>query len=99
MLGRKNHLSLVIFHFSFAQVEVTSRKPLVDRKLIQYRDRSDRMPCSRGYRSLADSICGLLVLAIPHATWPCVREKVGLDRYGTASAATGCHTQFTLFST
>jgi len=44
MLGRKNHLSLVIFHFSFAQVEVTSRKPLVDRKLIQYRERSDRMP-------------------------------------------------------
>ena len=34
MLGRKNHLSLVIFHFSFAQVEVTSRKPLVDRKLL-----------------------------------------------------------------
>ena len=78
MLGRKNHLSLVIFHFSFAQVEVTSRKPLVDRKLlIRLR---------------------LLVLAIPHATWPCVREKVGLDRYSTASAATGCHTQFTLFS-
>ena len=37
MLGRKNHLSLVIFHFSFAQVEVTSRKPLA----VLYRSLAD----------------------------------------------------------
>ena len=44
---------------------------------------------------MTKSICGLPVFAIPDANWP---EKVGLDGYGTASEATGCHTHFTFNS-